>query len=129
MNTQQAQKKFRMEANLILSQYGVNSHGPELTEGVVITPFGRLEVKVYPDQREIYTILMQFTEPENFDHEKFSACFADVTGWTGLKKHNLRWDIMSREPHFALEALEDRLNNLEWLREPKNMELLLSGWR
>lgn len=88
---------------------------------IVNTVFGDLKIILDPAPRiKLYTIFMRFTQPESYDHNKFRLWYSERDK---PSKNSLKWNIHNSNPEYVLDLLEERVNNLVWLKDKENQRL------
>lgn len=124
-NLKADQKQFYTEALEIMAKYGEVEKGEFNSTLKIETPFGELLVTVYKEQEIMYCVFMRFLESDKLNHKNFKACFSDICGHTGLNPYSLKWNITAELSSWVLSELEERLDNLVWLRDPENMKEII----
>lgn len=103
-------KQFNQRFKGIISEYEHTKSGEHY---IIETVFGKLRIKPDPTPRiKLYSIFMMFTEKEKFNQQKFD----DTVATGDFNTHSLKWNILHTDPEYVLNEIEERLENLNYLK-------------
>ena len=119
-------KKFNKKAQEICKKFNCKILKNDLENSYEInTIFGKLYLRYDPSPRiKVYSVFMRFTESKKFDLKKFHSFFSKHEN---INTFSFKWNLHNSNPEYILDELEERLDNLHWLENPKNQNLVINN--
>lgn len=110
-------KQFIKKADSICKEWDCKKLDQNIFQGsyTVETIWGNLEINLDPSPKiKVYSIFMRFTEKSKHNLRCFYDTFSEHEN---INKYSLKWNIHNSDAEYVLDLLDERLNNLRFIKD------------